>query len=270
MKYVELLDTVFLMLRKRPLEVLHCYHHGATVILCYTQLVGRTAVSWVPIMVNLAVHVVMYWYFYQSSRGVRVWWKRYVTVFQIAQFVIDLGFVFFASYSYFAATYRPAWPHYGTCAGTESAAVAGVVILTSYLGLFVNLFYDMYIVPKNGGIRCPGPRKRSETPFQAKARLFKTRAVPFRAQERPDTMLSMEPKPTSRELPAASRTTGSRSVPDVPQILAQRKPGREVRVLHARDARDAPPSPWMEVVQGGKASDEDGVAFVEHVERVSS
>jgi fatty acid elongase 3 len=63
---------------------------------------------------------------------------------QIIQFVIDLGFVYFASYTYFSSSYFPWLPNVGTCAGEEFAAIAGLVILSSYLVLFISFYFATY------------------------------------------------------------------------------------------------------------------------------
>ncbi|KAG6842208.1 hypothetical protein C0991_000178 [Blastosporella zonata] len=134
------------------MQFLHVFHHSATALLCYSQLNGRTSISWAVIVLNLGVHVVMYYYYYATAGGAKIWWKKYLTTMQITQFVIDLVLVYFGTYSHFAATYfADTLPHVGSCAGSQSAAVFGCALLTSYLGLFINFYFQTYKRPTSVG-----------------------------------------------------------------------------------------------------------------------
>uniref|UniRef100_A0A8C8S5B9 Elongation of very long chain fatty acids protein n=1 Tax=Pelusios castaneus TaxID=367368 RepID=A0A8C8S5B9_9SAUR len=89
-KVIELLDTVFFILRKKTEQVtfLHVYHHG-------TMLFNWWAgVKYVPGgqaffigMLNSFVHIFMYSYYGLASLGPQMqrylWWKRYLTILQL-------------------------------------------------------------------------------------------------------------------------------------------------------------------------------------------
>ncbi|CAK1590408.1 unnamed protein product [Parnassius mnemosyne] len=93
-KIVDLLDTVFFVLRKKFSHVsfLHVYHHLG---MC---LLGFIGTKYVPGghgvmlgLINSMVHAVMYTYYLISivrPQWVKRWWKKYITQMQILQFLL--------------------------------------------------------------------------------------------------------------------------------------------------------------------------------------
>lgn len=86
----------------------------------------------------------MYYYYFRTASGAKIWWKRYLTTMQIVQFIIDLFIIYFCTYTYFAYTYYPFLPNKGSCAGTEGSALFGCGLLSSYLLLFINFYRITY------------------------------------------------------------------------------------------------------------------------------
>lgn len=169
-KYYELIDTVFLVLAKKKLEFLHVYHHSLTMALCFVELAGQASVQWVPIVLNLAVHVVMYYYYAISLFYKNIWWKKYLTTMQITQFVIDCFAIYFASYVVFSDLYFPSFKVVSaSCSGAPYAAYFGCSLITSYLILFVQFYGKTYQQRKAKAVSAapspalspsPSPKKR--------------------------------------------------------------------------------------------------------------
>lgn len=106
LRLVEFLDTVFFVLRKKYSQVsaLHVFHHVAVALNMWMNVTyGGQSQTLFVIIVNSAVHVVMYTYYLLSALGPAfqpyTWWKRYLTQFQLAQFC--LVFCHSISYLYF-------------------------------------------------------------------------------------------------------------------------------------------------------------------------
>lgn len=99
-KIMDLLDTVFFILRKKQSHVtfLHVYHHANMVLFTWVYLKyikgeQGAVVGWI----NSLVHTVMYSYYFLSALGPEMqkylWWKRYITKMQMIQFVIIIVYM---------------------------------------------------------------------------------------------------------------------------------------------------------------------------------
>uniref|UniRef100_A0A1A7WF25 Elongation of very long chain fatty acids protein 7 n=1 Tax=Iconisemion striatum TaxID=60296 RepID=A0A1A7WF25_9TELE len=94
-KFIEMLDTVFFVLRKKNSQVtfLHVYHHS---IMPFTWWFGvrfsAGGMGTFHALLNCFVHVVMYTYYGLTAMGPNyqkyLWWKKYLTTIQLIQFVM--------------------------------------------------------------------------------------------------------------------------------------------------------------------------------------
>jgi len=92
-KFVELLDTFFMVVRKKNVQIsfLHVYHHvlimWAWFLVCRFGCGGD---AYFGAMVNSFVHVIMYSYYLLALLGIQCPWKQYITQVQLVQFVVCL------------------------------------------------------------------------------------------------------------------------------------------------------------------------------------
>lgn len=145
-KPIEFLDTLFFILRKKSnqLSPLHIYHHSSIL------LVAWLAVKWTPTgssflapMINCFIHVIMYIYYGLALLGTitrsstirkYLWWKQYLTVLQLIQFVITLIWsgLNVLRVAGFDCDF-PKWPHF-----------INIFYMTSFLVLFGKFYSKSY------------------------------------------------------------------------------------------------------------------------------
>ncbi|KAJ8984838.1 hypothetical protein NQ317_013039 [Molorchus minor] len=99
-KIVELLDTIFFVLRKKQSQVtfLHVYHHSIMVFFTWVYLKVLPGEQGAFIgFLNSFVHIIMYSYYLIAALGPKyqkyIWWKKYMTWIQLAQFCIMLTYL---------------------------------------------------------------------------------------------------------------------------------------------------------------------------------
>ncbi|ABF70563.1 hypothetical protein [Trichoplusia ni ascovirus 2c] len=95
LKLLDLFDTIFfILLRKfKNVSFLHVFHHTTTVLTTWIALQYSPAnQNLFMATLNSLIHVVLYYYYLMTSKGYQVSWKKYLTVFQIIQFIVMITF----------------------------------------------------------------------------------------------------------------------------------------------------------------------------------
>lgn len=135
-KIYEFVDTFLLIFKRKPVIFLHRYHHFITLIMAYINLAAETSPQWVIILPNAMVHIIMYYYYALTTLGFQPSWKKWVTRIQITQFVFDLlmGVIGFLD----------AYAHNWDCAGGMTLWIIDIIIIASFLQLFVDFFKKTY------------------------------------------------------------------------------------------------------------------------------
>lgn len=138
-KFVELLDTVFFILRKKnnQLSFLHVFHHGCLPLNCWFALkYVAGGFGTFGCLLNSFIHFVMYFYYFLSAFGPKfqkyLWWKKYLTAMQMIQFITMI--LHGSQLLYIECNFPIEWAY----------MASSYVIL--FLFLFANFYVQEYIV----------------------------------------------------------------------------------------------------------------------------
>mmetsp|Transcript_12139 Transcript_12139/g.35146 ORF Transcript_12139/g.35146 Transcript_12139/m.35146 type:complete len:243 (-) Transcript_12139:59-787(-) len=145
-KIPELVDTVFIVARQRPLLFLHWYHHVTVLLYCWHAYATEASQALYFVAMNYSVHAVMYGYYCLMALKIKppipAWT---ITVAQISQMVVGTFIQLAAMYQYYR---RP-----GACGVDFYNLLCGAIMYGSYFALFFQFAVNRFILKE--------PRKKT-------------------------------------------------------------------------------------------------------------
>jgi len=138
-KLAELFDTFFIIVHKKPLLLLHWYHHVSVLLYCWFFLIYTAPPGIYFCLMNYGVHTIMYFYYFLMSAKMKPKWLKpqVLTLIQIFQMIVGSVITFAGIYINIMNTD----PH---CFTKPINALPTLVMYVSYFGLFVKFFFDRY------------------------------------------------------------------------------------------------------------------------------
>ena len=141
-KIAEFGDTIFLVLRKRPVIFLHWYHHVTVLVFTWIACSEASSVGRTFMLMNFTVHSIMYTYYALQSIGIRSpkLISISITSLQIIQMIGGISAILYAKKQLEAKN---------ECSPGRLTVPFGLVIYGSYLILFCNFFVQTYLIGKS-------------------------------------------------------------------------------------------------------------------------
>ncbi|RIB18401.1 ELO family [Gigaspora rosea] len=133
-KFIELIDTVILVLKKKEIIFLHWYHHSIVILMVWSWLQDANMYASMGMIANTFIHIFMYYYYFVAVLGRSVWFKKYVTTGQIIQF--SISFILSVPYLYYHFTKE--------CQYGFSAFLFSICCNGSFLVLFIRFYQKAY------------------------------------------------------------------------------------------------------------------------------
>ena len=87
-KILELLESFYYIVEKKPLPFIHWYHHIITYIFSVSLFYIESPAAIIYTWMNLWVHAIMYFYYTLTSLGQRPSWAIFITISQIIQMFV--------------------------------------------------------------------------------------------------------------------------------------------------------------------------------------
>jgi len=142
-KIFEMFDTILLAIRKKPITVLHVYHHISVYLYAWFLIAklftcDKTAYNQAIVFcaLNSFVHFVMYGYYFIGCIDKKIYkYAKILTVIQLIQFIIGLITIILAA----------------PCTETVTTVFSGF-IYASYLLLFARYFLNRYFKTRGSKI----------------------------------------------------------------------------------------------------------------------
>lgn len=89
-KVLDFVDTFFIVIGKKwkQLSFLHVYHHTTIFLVYWLNLhLNYDGDIFLTIVLNGLIHTIMYTYYFVSMHTKDIWWKKYLTMAQLFQFI---------------------------------------------------------------------------------------------------------------------------------------------------------------------------------------